>query len=128
MRHPRVRPAMPVVETTLPVVAKPWMPLRDNGLNDMNPQQGPTDSFVQTPHNQGIPGEAGAGAAIVRVIDQTRTTLWRCCTSRLPRSRNPMPATAPAPIPASAQSKPFEAGEATTPEPPPGASVSVMNR
>jgi len=32
-----------------------------NGLNDMNPQQGPIDSFVQTPHNQGEPGEAGHG-------------------------------------------------------------------
>lgn len=32
-----------------------------NGLNDMNPAQGPIDSIVQTPHNQGIPGEAGAG-------------------------------------------------------------------
>lgn len=34
-----------------------------NGLNDMNPQQGPIDSIVQTPHNQGVPGEAGADAA-----------------------------------------------------------------
>jgi len=34
-----------------------------NGLNDMNPQQGPIDSIVQTPHNQGTPGEAGADAA-----------------------------------------------------------------
>lgn len=32
-----------------------------NGLNDMNPDQGPIDSIVQTPHNQGVPGEAGAG-------------------------------------------------------------------
>jgi len=32
-----------------------------NGLNDMNPQQGPIDSFVQTPHNQGSPGDAGHG-------------------------------------------------------------------
>jgi hypothetical protein len=32
-----------------------------NGLNDMNPRQGPIDSIVQTPHNQGVPGEAGAG-------------------------------------------------------------------
>lgn len=32
-----------------------------NGLNDMNPSQGPIDSFVQTPHNQGSPGEAGHG-------------------------------------------------------------------
>jgi hypothetical protein len=31
-----------------------------NGLNDMNPKQGPIDSIVQTPHNQGTPGEAGA--------------------------------------------------------------------
>jgi hypothetical protein len=34
-----------------------------NGLNDMNPDQGPIDSIVQTPHNQGSPGEAGAGPA-----------------------------------------------------------------
>jgi hypothetical protein len=34
-----------------------------NGLNDMNPSQGPIDSFVQTPHNQGVPGEAGADPA-----------------------------------------------------------------
>jgi hypothetical protein len=34
-----------------------------NGLNDMNPDQGPIDSIVQTPHNQGTPGEAGAGPA-----------------------------------------------------------------
>ena len=32
-----------------------------NGLNDMNPQQGPIDSIVQTPHTQGTPGEAGHG-------------------------------------------------------------------
>lgn len=32
-----------------------------NGLNDMNPAQGPINSIVQTPHNQGVPGEAGAG-------------------------------------------------------------------
>ena len=32
-----------------------------NGLNDMNPEQGPIDSFVQTPHNQGSPGDAGHG-------------------------------------------------------------------
>ena len=32
-----------------------------NGLNDMNPSQGPIDNFVQTPHNQGSPGEAGHG-------------------------------------------------------------------
>jgi len=33
-----------------------------NGLNDMNPAQGPINSIVQTPHNQGSPGEAGHGA------------------------------------------------------------------
>src|SRR5215207_11649560 len=33
-----------------------------NGLNDMNPSQGPIDSIVQTPHNQGSPGDAGHGA------------------------------------------------------------------
>jgi hypothetical protein len=32
-----------------------------NGLNDMNPNQGPIDSIVQTPHTQGSPGEAGHG-------------------------------------------------------------------
>jgi hypothetical protein len=32
-----------------------------NGLNDMNPSQGPISSIVQTPHNQGTPGEAGHG-------------------------------------------------------------------
>jgi hypothetical protein len=32
-----------------------------NGLNDMNPSQGPIDSIVQTPHTQGTPGEAGHG-------------------------------------------------------------------
>jgi len=32
-----------------------------NGLNDMNPAQGPIDSIVQTPHTQGTPGAAGAG-------------------------------------------------------------------
>ncbi len=32
-----------------------------NGLNDMNPDQGPIDSFVSTPHNQGSPGDAGHG-------------------------------------------------------------------
>jgi hypothetical protein len=32
-----------------------------NGLNDMNPDQGPINSFVQTPHNQGSPGDAGHG-------------------------------------------------------------------
>jgi len=34
-----------------------------NGLNDMNPSQGQIDSIVQAPHNQGVPGEAGADAA-----------------------------------------------------------------
>jgi hypothetical protein len=34
-----------------------------NGLNDMNPAQGPIDSIVQTPHTQGVPGQAGAGLA-----------------------------------------------------------------
>jgi hypothetical protein len=33
-----------------------------NGLNDMNPDQGPISSIVQTPHNQGSPGDAGHGA------------------------------------------------------------------
>ena len=32
-----------------------------NGLNDMNPAQGPINSIVQTPHTQGSPGEAGHG-------------------------------------------------------------------
>jgi hypothetical protein len=32
-----------------------------NGLNDMNPDQGPIDSIVQNPHNQGSPGDAGHG-------------------------------------------------------------------
>jgi hypothetical protein len=32
-----------------------------NGLNDMNPDQGPIDNIVQTPHTQGSPGEAGHG-------------------------------------------------------------------
>jgi len=32
-----------------------------NGLNDMIPTQGPIDSIVQTPHNQGSPGDAGHG-------------------------------------------------------------------
>ena len=32
-----------------------------NGLNDMNPMQGPIDNIVQTPHTQGVPGEAGHG-------------------------------------------------------------------
>jgi hypothetical protein len=30
-----------------------------NGLNDMDPEQGPIDSIVQTPHTQGVPGQAG---------------------------------------------------------------------
>src|ERR671936_3199357 len=34
-----------------------------NGLNDMIPTQGQIIYIVQTPHNQGTPGEAGAGAA-----------------------------------------------------------------
>lgn len=33
-----------------------------NGLNDMNPAQGQILFIVQTPHNQGTPGEAGASA------------------------------------------------------------------
>jgi hypothetical protein len=32
-----------------------------NGLNDMNPEQGPIHFIVQTPHNQGSPGDAGHG-------------------------------------------------------------------
>lgn len=32
-----------------------------NGLNDLDPDQGPINSIVQTPHNQGSPGEAGHG-------------------------------------------------------------------
>jgi len=32
-----------------------------NGLNDMNPDQGPIDNIVQTPHTQGSPGDAGHG-------------------------------------------------------------------
>jgi hypothetical protein len=32
-----------------------------NGLNDMIPTQGPINSIVQTPHNQGSPGDAGHG-------------------------------------------------------------------
>jgi hypothetical protein len=32
-----------------------------NGLNDMIVGQGPIDSIVQTPHNQGSPGDAGHG-------------------------------------------------------------------
>jgi hypothetical protein len=32
-----------------------------NGLNDMNPSQGPIHEIVQTPHTQGSPGEAGHG-------------------------------------------------------------------
>jgi hypothetical protein len=30
-----------------------------NGLNDFNPAQGQIIFIVQTPHNQGVPGEAG---------------------------------------------------------------------
>jgi len=33
-----------------------------NGLNDMNPLQGPIHFIVQTPHTQGFPGAAGHGA------------------------------------------------------------------
>jgi hypothetical protein len=33
-----------------------------NGLNDMNPLQGQIEFIVQTPHNQGSPGDAGHGA------------------------------------------------------------------
>ena len=33
-----------------------------NGLNDMNPAQGQIEFIVQTPHNQGSPGDAGHGA------------------------------------------------------------------
>jgi hypothetical protein len=32
-----------------------------NGLNDMNPAQGPIAVIVQTPHTQGSPGDAGHG-------------------------------------------------------------------
>jgi len=32
-----------------------------NGLNDMNPRQGPIDAITQNPHNQGSPGDAGHG-------------------------------------------------------------------
>jgi hypothetical protein len=32
-----------------------------NGLNDMNPDQGQVTEQTQTPHNQGSPGQAGAG-------------------------------------------------------------------
>jgi hypothetical protein len=32
-----------------------------NGLNDMNPNQGPIDQITQNPHNQGSPGQAGHG-------------------------------------------------------------------
>jgi hypothetical protein len=34
-----------------------------NGLNDMNPNQGQITYTVQTPHNQGVPGQAGADPA-----------------------------------------------------------------
>src|ERR1044072_4355603 len=33
-----------------------------NGLNDMNPLQGQIEFIVQTPANQGDPGDAGHGA------------------------------------------------------------------
>jgi hypothetical protein len=32
-----------------------------NGLNDMNPAQGPIAEITQNPHNQGSPGDAGHG-------------------------------------------------------------------
>ena len=32
-----------------------------NGLNDMNPAQGPIHEIAQNPHNQGSPGDAGHG-------------------------------------------------------------------
>jgi hypothetical protein len=32
-----------------------------NGLNDMNPAQGPIHYITQNPHNQGSPGDAGHG-------------------------------------------------------------------
>jgi hypothetical protein len=32
-----------------------------NGLNDMNPAQGPIDNITQNPANQGDPGDAGHG-------------------------------------------------------------------
>jgi hypothetical protein len=32
-----------------------------NGLNDMNPAQGPIHEITQNPHNQGSPGDAGHG-------------------------------------------------------------------
>ena len=32
-----------------------------NGLNDMNPNQGPIDEITQTAGNQGSPGDAGHG-------------------------------------------------------------------
>jgi hypothetical protein len=32
-----------------------------NGLNDMNPAEGPIAIIVQTPHTQGSPGDAGHG-------------------------------------------------------------------
>jgi hypothetical protein len=34
-----------------------------NGLNDMIPSQGQITYIVQTPHNQGVPGQAGADVA-----------------------------------------------------------------
>jgi hypothetical protein len=32
-----------------------------NGLNDFQPGQGQTEEQTQTPHTQGVPGQAGAG-------------------------------------------------------------------
>ena len=32
-----------------------------NGLNDLNPEQGQVTDQTQNPHNQGVPGQAGAG-------------------------------------------------------------------
>jgi hypothetical protein len=34
-----------------------------NGLNDFQPKQGQITYIVQTPHNQGVPGQPGADAA-----------------------------------------------------------------
>jgi hypothetical protein len=34
-----------------------------NGLNDLNPNQGQVTEQTQNPHNQGVPGQAGADAA-----------------------------------------------------------------
>jgi hypothetical protein len=38
-----------------------------NGLNDFQPNQGQETYIVQTPHNQGIPGQPGAGPAAQQV-------------------------------------------------------------